>query len=50
MNLEVIMLSEKANHRKKILNDLQENSKIVKFIEVESRIVAARHGGTKFQL
>ena len=27
-----------------------ENSKIVKFIEVESRMVVARHGGTKFQL
>ena len=27
-----------------------ENSKIVKFIEVASRMVVARHGGTKFQL
>jgi len=29
---------------------LHENSKIVKFIEVESRMVVARLGGTKFQL
>jgi len=29
---------------------LHEISKIVKFIEVESRMVVARHGGTKFQL
>ena len=29
---------------------LHEISKIVKFIEVENRMVVARHGGTKFQL